>query len=191
MAISVRDLEWLAGFLEGEGSFAFYAHSTIITAGQAQLWPLNKCQGLLGGSIRRVAPRPPGPHQPIARKPYSAWALSGIQSTGLMMTLFPLLSPGRQAQVLKALGRWRAAPVAPKYRTRCPQGHLYAHKTYIQKRNSYQSYCPICQVDRSRRWRENNRGKWREKNRIYMRNKRERLKERLAMEPINLGVIQR
>jgi len=45
-------LHWTAGFLEGEGTFA-YSSSLRISAAQVQLQPLQRLQALFGGSIKR------------------------------------------------------------------------------------------------------------------------------------------
>ena len=45
--ISVRNLAWAAGFLEGEAGFG----RGLISVGQVQRWPLEELQTMFGGRI--------------------------------------------------------------------------------------------------------------------------------------------
>src|SRR3989442_11415790 len=111
--ITPRELEWCAAFLEGEGSFVLNGGSCQCAAPQKQRWPLDKLKRLLGGSVY-VKPR------------IHAWQASGERGAGIMMTLYPLMSPWRQAQIGRALVRWRELPPKQQYRAHCRNGHLYS-----------------------------------------------------------------
>jgi len=124
--IRMIDLGWTAGFLEGEGSFWAQHHIPCVTASQVQREPLERLEMLYGGRIYRMRNFSKKSEQPIHR-----WQVSGAQGRGLMMTLYPLMSPRRQGQIVKALSAWLSfRPKAPRFpirasKTHCPQGHEY------------------------------------------------------------------
>lgn len=121
--ITTRDLDWVAGFLEGEGCFSWRkvrrSGTASVSAVQVQRWPLLRLQELFGGNQYLVPARQTG-HQAKWQ-----WELSGIAGAGLMMTLYPLLSPRRQEQVARALAEWKTRGVAARYRSHCARGHLF------------------------------------------------------------------
>lgn len=102
--ISIYDLYWAAGFLEGEGSFHDSPTQTGIrvTTAQVEFAPIEKLQNLFKGSHIRLVRHERPEHSPIWH-----WTLTGPRAAGLMMTLYPLLSPKRQAQIEKALASWK------------------------------------------------------------------------------------
>jgi hypothetical protein len=120
-------LVWTAGFLDGEGTFSARRWTRspkvapLIQCGQVQRAPLEWLQACWGGSIDRLKRR-----ASISRDlPIFNWRLHNSPAVRLMMTLYPLLSPNRRAQVRKALIAWHSRPPAPRYRTACPSGHPY------------------------------------------------------------------
>lgn len=88
---SARDLEWAAGFLEGEGSFIKAAGTQRVSAFQNSLEPLLKLKSFFGGTI---SPQRVG----------NQWQIAGARARGVMMTLFSLLSERRKVQIRGALG---------------------------------------------------------------------------------------
>ena len=97
---SLRDLEWAAGFLEGEawfGKYGAYRGGEHLTATQAFEEPLLKLQCLFGGHVNTQKVRGSN------RKPTWIWSVSGSRARGIMMTLYPLLSSRRQEAIRKAL----------------------------------------------------------------------------------------
>ncbi len=113
--IQTKELYWSAGFLEGEGSVS-YNTTVRMTACQVQLEPLSRLRGLFGGAICLSKMRD---------SKIFAWALQGINAAGLLMTIYPLMSPRRKLQFLHVLARWRAAQVSTKYRLKCKHGHPF------------------------------------------------------------------
>ena len=100
---TVRDLEWAAGFLEGEGSFCTSSHKRpieCVEAGQVNREPLNRIREIFGGSCRLTRPKA-GPRG--NRSPYWRWYTYGKRARGIMLTLFPLLSQRRQMQIRQAI----------------------------------------------------------------------------------------
>ena len=114
--ISSVDIGWIAGLLEGEGSFDYHARTPRVSCGQKQREPLERLQKLLGGKIH------------LLKTGMSTWAVYGAKAAGLSMTILPLLSPRRGGQVLKMLATWKLAPHRGDHyraRTHCPAGHFY------------------------------------------------------------------
>lgn len=119
MAISVLELYWASGFLEGDGSFVFLkrGHTLRVMASQVQQEPVNRLQALFGGYLYLVPTKRP------KSQPCYHWIAEASQSAGLMLTLYPLLSEQRRRQIRNALQQWVSRPPANKYKSVCPQGH--------------------------------------------------------------------
>lgn len=103
---SPRELEWAAGFLEGEGSFSSNgvgAGKQMVHAGQKHNEPLLRLQQMFGG---RVYARPNtkfGTTDRVAGAPLWCWYVCGARARGVMLTLISLLSSRRRAQILTAM----------------------------------------------------------------------------------------
>jgi hypothetical protein len=94
-----------------------------VTAVQVQREPLDRLLAAHGGSIYLRHRKPPSRSKPIY-----VWTLSGPRAVNLMMTLEPLMSPVRQAQIRAALDEWRTRPgtgARNRVKTHCPKGHPY------------------------------------------------------------------
>ena len=93
---AIRDLEWAAGFLEGEGSFYNNGNSTMTSAVQVNEAPVQRLLELFGGSLRSY---------PLRQGANTAWrwAASGARARGVAMTLYSLMSTKRQGQIRNAL----------------------------------------------------------------------------------------
>lgn len=117
----VAELAWAAGFLEGEGCFSSSKTCANVVASQKQREPLERLQGYLGGY---------GNIYSIRGGKYWLWNLYGIRAVEVMFTLYPMLSPRRQARVREVLSLWKLRPLgkggAQLKKTHCPQGHEYA-----------------------------------------------------------------
>jgi len=92
---TVRDLEWAAGFLDGEGCFGINnSNSERVSATQDSPQLLRRLQLLFGGTV-----------SPAHRKPKSSnqWTVYGTRARGVMLTLYTLLSDKRKAEIAQAL----------------------------------------------------------------------------------------
>ena len=135
--IAIRDLEWAAGFLEGEGSFSG-GRWIRIGAAQVQKWPLERLQRLFGGSIVPHHVKSTGKQQPC-----NQWRLTGHQAAAVMMTLFSLLSPRRKEQIVATLTQWKMQGIEHRLKTRCPKGHPLRRARH----GGGNRYCPICKAE--------------------------------------------
>lgn len=140
--IAVNDLEWMAGFLEAEGCFHYSKSKHLnVSAGQVQAEPLERLQVMLGGGLGKYVDSR-GHANDIHR-----WSAVHSRAAGIMMTLYPLMSPKRQAEICRALDGWKSQRPAQKLRTHCLQGHplsgdnLYMHgdKRYCRTCRGYES----------------------------------------------------
>lgn len=146
--ISVGDLKWLAGFLQGEGSFSSQSHSTPrLAASQVERWPLERCKEIFGGVIYLSSARSSNHPSRFSSKPISLWLLTGGRAAGLMMTLYSLLSPRRQEQIRRVLQKWKSRAAHQKYRTKCPHGHVLVGSNVRIRRNGHRD-CRACHRDR-------------------------------------------
>jgi len=123
--IAKNDLYWVAGFLEGEGSFLVSKNAgmTIVSASQKQLQPLQRLVSLVGGKI----------YTKVGGRDINMWACRSSRGAGLMMTLYDLMSPRRKEQITNSLSKWRLR-LQWKYRKKCKNGHPYVDGSY--KRDS-------------------------------------------------------
>ncbi len=97
---SPTDIGWVAGFLEGEGSFKTNngpQGCEVVTAPQVQKEPLENLRSLVGGSIGKRK------HSNPKHNDYWEWSISGARARGLIFTIFTLLSTRRRLQARKAL----------------------------------------------------------------------------------------
>jgi len=126
--ISAIDLAWAAGFLEGEGTFAFGRRlkadrpewgSAQVAACQVQREPLDRLQSLFDGSD------PAEYHWlgPSKNKSAWFWRVYGPRAVGIMMTLYHFMSPRRREQIRSVLDRWKSAPGWRKKWAMCSRGH--------------------------------------------------------------------
>ena len=108
-----RDLEWAAGFLDGEGHFGTRVKDFMprVTACQKDEWALMRLSRMFGGKVSYHAP------QKAHWQPTYRWEHRGRRGAAIMMTLYSLLSPYRQKQIREALDAWRSIPsCAREYR---------------------------------------------------------------------------
>lgn len=94
---TTADLYWVAGLLEGEGYFTKSPTSQCLGCEMTDRDVLAKVQALLGGTIDAT------PRQRNNGKPIYRWRAYGTRARGIAMTLFTLLGPRRQGQILEAL----------------------------------------------------------------------------------------
>jgi len=142
-----RELWWLAGFLEGEGSFVSTGgggrkRCEMVSARQVQREPLERVISLLGGRIHSYTPNNP------KAQPAHDWVVSGSRARGVMLTLYPLLSPRRQQQIHDVLDKTCVIVQRPM-RTHCIRGH---ELDYVAPKTGHRG-CKRCRSDaQHRRW---------------------------------------
>lgn len=114
MPITVKEIYWLAGLLDGEGCFSETAGARLLTGrGPTSLVQLTmtdrdtvqRAAHLLGypGQLKLIHKKPP-------RKVQWAFRLVGRRAVGTMMTIYSLMSDRRQARIRELLRHWRLRP---------------------------------------------------------------------------------
>ena len=97
---TVRDLEWAAGFLEGEGNFRGVDKgegTARVRCSQCNREPMDRIVALFGGSLTFLKRRSP------ERQDVWSWQLSGARARGVMLTLYSLMSQKRKEQIAGSL----------------------------------------------------------------------------------------
>lgn len=98
---TLRDLEWAAGFCEGEACFGWNGSTERVALAQADnLDVLEKMQKLFGGTLTNKLI--PNKNLPNAR-PQKVWSVTGSRARGFMMTIYYLMGNRRKEQIKKAL----------------------------------------------------------------------------------------
>jgi hypothetical protein len=137
MSVTVRDIVWLAGFLEGEGFFTLVDGKGILMASDstdldviehaARIVSMPKVYGPYGNGVSK--------NTGIPHKLKYRVQVHGKKAASWMMTLFPLMGTRRKEQIKKALLAWRERPVFRGDRTNCPKGHpLSGGNLYVNPR---------------------------------------------------------
>ncbi len=145
-AVDLGDLRWLAGFLEGEGSFIMTKkgkgqvdRDPRLIANQKQRWPLDKILSIVKfGSIQYSK----------SRNIYF-YSLSCNKAIQWMMTLYQLMSPRRKEQIENVISLWKNRPgrgFRNKIKTHCPKGHEYSKENTIVSLRRSGKTCRICRT---------------------------------------------
>lgn len=149
MSVTVADIHWLAGFLDGEGCFQFHKNRCVVQVVQKDSWPLLKMQGLVGGRIYQVK-------NSLNGRMYNALYVTGKRAAGLMMTVFAILSPRRQTKIAACLASWRLIRLRGKcnIKTHCKNGHELNESTTFMKSDGSSRECSACSKMHKRNWYE-------------------------------------
>lgn len=125
------ELAWVAGFLEGEGSFYFKKggkpSEILVSVVQVQKEPIERLLKYFGGACY-LATQDKRKRYKYTCAPQWNWRLNGYRAAALMMTLYVFMSPKRQDQIIAALDHWKSAKSTRRPRTSpfCLHGHVLA-----------------------------------------------------------------
>lgn len=103
--VNLRQIEWTAGFLEGEGYFVDNKYALRIVCDQVQEEPLLRLQSYFGGKVWL-----------LKSKRCFRWEVINRRAAGIMMTIWALMSPWRKEQIEKALVTWKTKPVRKSFK---------------------------------------------------------------------------
>lgn len=156
MALSLGEIRWLAGLLEGEGCFGIYFNKNAkgekkypvlrISLGMTDEDVVERAAGLLGARGHRT-------YQPAKGiKPFFETTVTGSRAAGWMMTLYSLMGRRRRQRILECLSRWdgpRRRRFSRNPNQPCRRGHIGFFDRYHG--NGY-LFCRECaKEDRTRR----------------------------------------
>jgi hypothetical protein len=86
------DIAWAAGLWEGEGHCQARNKTQRVTISQNEVWVLERCRALFGGSIGCSEGRA-----------CSYWNINGQRARDFLTAVWPWLSPRRREQVLRTM----------------------------------------------------------------------------------------
>ena len=101
---TLKDIYYIAGLLEGEGSFAFYG-CPILQLQMTDFDVVNDAQKILDPTANIRAHNPGG-----NRKILYHLHISGSIVVQWMMTLYPLMKERRKAKIIEVIKKWKEMP---------------------------------------------------------------------------------
>ena len=99
----MTDIGYVAGLLEGEGTFGKHGGSIGLIVSMTDREPIEKIAALLKRPVYL------GKFLPSGKQVYITSA-TGNNAAAWMMTIYPLMSPRRQAKIRTMLAVWKAQP---------------------------------------------------------------------------------
>lgn len=109
--ITSAELHWLAGLLEGEGSFDWQCRKNENRHGRPRIQLASTDKDIAERVAGYFGRRINGPYGAyggqLNKKPIYKVLVSGPRAAGLMMTLWALLGERRRQQINVVLRRWR------------------------------------------------------------------------------------
>lgn len=110
-----REVYWLAGLLEGEGSFGLHmdnrfgrSYNPVMDLGMTDRDVIERAQALVGGNIYTMASR--------GRRPLFRLRLTGAKAIAVMFTVFALMGERRRERIRYVVQRWKEKPNRRGYR---------------------------------------------------------------------------
>lgn len=101
---TMLEIAWAAGIFEGEGS-SNRGSTEMVRVGQKDKWLVERLRDLFGGKIYFKNGHATAPSDGVLRIWQSwQWYLAGARARGFLMTIYPYLSPWRQAQTRRTFG---------------------------------------------------------------------------------------
>lgn len=157
--LRLEDLHWIAGFLEGEGSFCKNIHKSdgggtiSVSASQVNKEPIDKLYNLLGGGIIYIERKNQNPKW----QDYWRWSIFGEGAELLMKIVYPLMSTKIKNKVSEILSWYASRPgrnFAKSGRKTCRKGlHQWTDKnTFIDSRRM--RTCRLCRENSYKRRQE-------------------------------------
>lgn len=140
MELTDIDLGWVAGFIEGEGSFQWARVTPSVTVSQVQREPLEKLLKLCGGNIYHISRKTDA----AKWSDYDRWYIYGDGAYELIRLIYPLLSPRRkeQAKVIYTK-RYRQINKPKIQKTHCDHGHVLTADNILKSSRGDRA-CRIC-----------------------------------------------
>jgi len=104
--LTTKDIAWLAGLIEGEGSFGLHRRTyPQIQLAMADEDVVKRAAVLFDVSTTYCYPPSLQGYKPVWR-----CYVNGVKAVGWMMTLYSLLGSRRKTKVLEVLNFWKSRP---------------------------------------------------------------------------------
>lgn len=142
MAVRTRDIHWVAGLLEGEGSFERKPTTIAIRCGMTDRDTVERLAQIVGTGAVYAHSVTKGDKQ------VWSWGIYSKNAAQWMMTLWPLMGERRKQRIAECLTWWATLP-RPGYvnraKTHCSHGHPFDEgNTY---RHGSKRHCRTCRRD--------------------------------------------
>lgn len=114
--MNVRDVAWVAGIIEGEGTIDSANGLVRVRVAMTDLDILQRLATITG--VGRInGPYSNERNDSSIRKPIYCWKVARQDdATALLMTIFPFLGDRRSAKAAETLAMWRARPLNTRRR---------------------------------------------------------------------------
>lgn len=107
--VTTREISWLSGLLEGEGSFQLQSRCPRIVLAMTDREVVSKVAGILSTSNTISSHLPLDDFSHRGRKRLHYIRINGSIAAQWMMTLYTLMSARRQKQIRICLSAWKEA----------------------------------------------------------------------------------
>ncbi len=107
--LEIKDISWLAGLIEGEGSFLTCNTSPCISLQMTDKDIIERAARLLGVTVR-------GPYVYGSNKPTWTCRVYGQRAAGWIMTLWTFMGTRRREKMLEVLEAWKARKTSRRNR---------------------------------------------------------------------------
>lgn len=143
--LKMNDLHWLAGLLEGEGSFYDNHRNYSRSVPTISLAMTDEDVVKRAGKI--LDRKPMGPYKYTDnQKEFWRLTCTGRKAAAWMMTLYPTMSQRRQEKIKEILEHWRKIPA--RYRREPGSDCVNGHKgTMVANSRGSTTYCPECRKE--------------------------------------------
>ena len=121
--LTTADLHWVAGFLDGEGSFGSTRGMPLVSASQKDRFALEKLQRIFKRGTIGVKH-----NNGRTTNDLYYWQISSRAAAAIMMTIYSLMSPYRQRQIKVALEKWKQLGATNKHW----RGGLAKYRSYYR-----------------------------------------------------------
>ena len=149
--IETNTLYWIAGILEGEGSFGMTFRGKRKRHGRREpsigMNTTDLDIALRVSELLQAAVKKPRLTSPISKKPSYEVRVIGAKAAGWMMTLYLLLGVRRREQIRKVMTEWKLA-LNPNPRMNRPE-FVWRYAHYAPANNSSRLLSQAAEVERA------------------------------------------
>ena len=150
--LRIEDLYWVAGFLEGEGSFCRCGGTIQVSASQVEKDPIDRLSKLFNGNVL-YAERDHSINPTWSN--YYRWCVYGENAELIMKAIFPIMSPKRKNKISELLSWYASLPgknFAKSGRKTCRSGrHSWVEENLGTKYNGGR-FCRLCDRETKNNW---------------------------------------
>lgn len=100
---TIKDVAWLAGLLEGEGTFGYFNGTPTIQIAMTDRDVIDRAAKTMGIKVR-------APWTPKRGKTVYKCGACGVKAVSWMMTLYSLLGERRRNKVMPVIQKWLESP---------------------------------------------------------------------------------